>query len=91
MKNLGLKRWLLLMAAVVLQTGLAWAAKEGRIGGRRASSFCIVYRGKAEAEEGILRAQELRLKNRVIVDEVERRHRVIDRAVKLGVNRAALL
>jgi len=34
---------------------------------------------------------ELRLKNRVIVDEVERRHRVIDRAVKLGVNRAALL
>ena len=33
----------------------------------------------------------LRLKNRVIVDEVERRHRVIDRAVKLGVNRAALL
>lgn len=33
---------------------------------------------------------ELRLKNRVIVDEVER-HRVIDRAVKLGVNRAALL
>lgn len=34
---------------------------------------------------------ELRLKNRVIVDEVECRHRVIDRAVKLGVNRAALL
>ena len=34
---------------------------------------------------------ELRLKNRVIVDEVVRRHRVIDRAVKLGVNRAALL
>lgn len=34
---------------------------------------------------------ELRLKNRVIVDEVERRHRVIDRAVKLGVNLAALL
>ena len=34
---------------------------------------------------------ELRFKNRVIVDEVERRHRVIDRAVKLGVNRAALL
>ena len=34
---------------------------------------------------------ELRLKNRVIVDEVERRHRVIDRAVSLGVNRAALL
>lgn len=34
---------------------------------------------------------ELRLKNRVIVNEVERRHRVIDRAVKLGVNRAALL
>lgn len=34
---------------------------------------------------------ELRLKNQVIVDEVERRHRVIDRAVKLGVNRAALL
>ena len=34
---------------------------------------------------------ELRLKNRVIVDEVERSHRVIDRAVKLGVNRAALL
>lgn len=34
---------------------------------------------------------ELRLKNRVIVDEVERRHRVIDRAVKLGVNHAALL
>ena len=34
---------------------------------------------------------ELRLKNRVLVDEVERRHRVIDRAVKLGVNRAALL
>lgn len=34
---------------------------------------------------------ELRLKNRVIVDEVERRHRVIDRAVKLGANRAALL
>lgn len=34
---------------------------------------------------------ELRLKNRVIVDEEERRHRVIDRAVKLGVNRAALL
>lgn len=34
---------------------------------------------------------ELRLKNRVIVDEVERRHRVIDRAVELGVNRAALL
>lgn len=34
---------------------------------------------------------ELRLKNRVIVDEVEHRHRVIDRAVKLGVNRAALL
>jgi hypothetical protein len=34
---------------------------------------------------------ELRVKNRVIVDEVERRHRVIDRAVKLGVNRAALL
>ncbi|MBQ4002730.1 MAG: endonuclease/exonuclease/phosphatase family protein [Bacteroidaceae bacterium] len=59
MRNLGLKRWWLLMAAVVLQTGLAWAAKEGRIGGRRASSFCIVYRGKAEAEEGILRAQEL--------------------------------
>lgn len=34
---------------------------------------------------------ELQLKNKVIVDEVERRHRVIDRAVKLGVNRAALL
>lgn len=34
---------------------------------------------------------ELRLKNRVIVDEVERRHRVIDCAVKLGINRAALL
>jgi basic membrane protein A len=34
---------------------------------------------------------ELRLKNRVIVDEVERNRRLIDRAVSLGVNRAALL
>lgn len=34
---------------------------------------------------------ELQLKNKVIVDEVERCHRVIDRAVSLGVNRAALL
>ena len=34
---------------------------------------------------------ERRLKNRVIVDEVERNRRLIDRAVKLGVNRAALL
>ena len=33
---------------------------------------------------------ELRLKNRVIVDEVERNRRLIDRAVKLGVNRAVL-
>ena len=39
----------------------------------------------------VWRMARLRLKNRVIVDEVERRHRVIDRAVKLGVNRAALL
>ena len=34
---------------------------------------------------------ELQLKNKVIVDEVECHHRVIDRAVSLGVNRAALL
>ncbi len=33
---------------------------------------------------------ELRLKNRVIVDEVERNRRLIDRAVSLGVNRAVL-
>ena len=34
---------------------------------------------------------ELHHKNEVIVKEVEHRHRIIDRAVKLGVNRAALL
>ena len=33
---------------------------------------------------------ELRLKNRVLVDEVERNRRLIDRAVSLGVNRAVL-
>ena len=34
---------------------------------------------------------ELKKKNEVIVSEVERRHRIIDRAVSLGINRAALL
>lgn len=34
---------------------------------------------------------ELRRKNEVIVSEVERRHRLIDRAVGLGISRAALL
>ncbi|MBQ4386833.1 MAG: hypothetical protein II822_04455 [Prevotella sp.] len=34
---------------------------------------------------------ELRHKNNVIVREVERNHRLIDRAVSLGLNRAALL
>ena len=34
---------------------------------------------------------ELRHKNKVIVSEVERNHRLIDRAVSLGLNRAALL
>lgn len=59
MRKTGWKRRWLIMAAVVLQTGLAWAAKEARIGGRRTSSYSIVYSGKTEAEEGILRAQEL--------------------------------
>ena len=34
---------------------------------------------------------ELRHKNSIIVSEVERNHRLIDRAVSLGLNRAALL
>lgn len=34
---------------------------------------------------------ELRHKNNVIVSEVERNQRLIDRAVSLGLNRAALL
>ena len=34
---------------------------------------------------------ELRHKNEVIVHEMERNHRIIDRAVSLGLNRAALL
>ena len=34
---------------------------------------------------------ELKKKNEVIVHEVEHRHRIIDRAVSLGVSRAALL
>ena len=34
---------------------------------------------------------ELRHKNNVIVREVERNQRLIDRAVSLGLNRAALL
>ena len=34
---------------------------------------------------------ELKKKNEVIVHEVERCHRIIDRAVSLGINRAALL
>ena len=34
---------------------------------------------------------ELRHKTNVIVSEVERNHRLIDRAVSLGLNRAALL
>ena len=55
--------------------------------------FEVLENGYIAVEDGRMarKDDELRLKNRVIVDEVERRHRVIDRAVKLGVNRAALL
>lgn len=37
------------------------------------------------------KSDELKKKNEVIVHEVEHRHRIIDRAVSLGINRAALL
>ena len=39
----------------------------------------------------IKKEKELRRKNEVIIREVTRNHRIIDRAVRLGLDRAALL